>query len=364
MISLEIKKFYETALALFTPFESETNFIVDFYANYKLNLDKLSHSLLEKTSGDFKTEAENTRSNIHNRTVEFSKKIHFLSFSKKIAILSTKFENDINSDFFLDFWDIPDEHKHNICRLFNSLENISDNLYEYNTEKVIINSIALIDSCKSFFEVDTEIKYNLHTIDDLLSISSNTVDANENEIELDIYFQGSNDSLFSLIQSLKIIDDLNSQLCDYLAIEDDSKKLKFTKIETGSLLTQLVGNDVVLGIFLSSIVSLTSHIYSQYTKEKKIATYKECTAILKDQIEIRKMLELDDTTDNELSKTQEELLMKLSVGFNKLIRKSTGIKIGDYSLSISKEIHQQYLENATKTLIEEKSTYDKEDPKV
>lgn len=179
----------------------------------------------------------------------------------------------------------------------------------------------------------------------LLNIESPVVLEKKNETKKLSLVLSSQMNLSEFASKLHSIELIYNELCSLMDVSTAEFPIQIIKIESGSLLADLLGNAAVIGVVTSIITTWATFAYENYTidgqisampkKAEAIASLLDLSNKLKDQ-----GIEVDDLNDN-INKSSVALAKRL----NNLISNQAEITINANKLSVGNEDLKKLIEH-------------------
>lgn len=266
------------------------------------------------------------------------------------------------TDFcFLEFYKLVSELEleySKICDEYNYIdESIKDFILSLNNlsklhETLIRGSNKNIDKVNFFEEAEKIVREYCNIIKSIsyhISSMSNS-ESYENErgiSNLNIQLLNINFSVKEFYEILGNIDEAYSTLEGI--ITENKSQLKINKIESGSLLADIFGNEIIIGIAIYLLKKIIDIVYNKFSESGKLdLTAKEFKTIV-DSAETMKVLEdLGIKINRENKKMIGECLTTAINKLHKVVVKSPKIKINGKSYSVAEA--EKYLEFSQKLL--------------
>lgn len=251
-------------------------------------------------------------------------KINFMNFWIALTKIDEKFNTIIDTNEFKEKM----QKDYGIIHSFISEEQNERNIkIEYS--KVLYAIEDIINRIYAITEKINTIKnINLH------------LNGGIEESDLRIRLLNQDNRLDDTIESLQIMKDMYSSLCTIMNISEEENPIKYTRVESGSFLMNLIGNPVVLsvvgGIITFSYKVYNDHFSTKAKQEKALGEIKVRREYIKLIKEVNPTIIQDDTLikDN---------LAKLELASIKLYKNSPSInlngeKIGEDTVNVEKII--------------------------
>lgn len=146
------------------------------------------------------------------------------------------------------------------------------------------------------------------------------------------------------IDKLSALQTIYSELCQLLGVSESDDPLRIEKIESGSLLISLFGNDNILALIVDFLKSSASFFYRNYTTEGKISAIPSRLESLNAILEFTEKLDsLGVETKSmkvELSKSGQAIAKNLT----ELLDRQGSITINDSEINLAPRQDQNFLE--------------------
>lgn len=168
----------------------------------------------------------------------------------------------------------------------------------------------------------------------------------ESEFSLDLLYTS---DLEDFTNRLTAISKIYHELAELL--NASVAPLKIAKIESGSLLTKLVGDTKVVNLFVDVMRGATKFYHRNYTNEGKIAAIAPKVEMVEKILDLTKKLEAAgvnvETAREQLGKSAHEIANQL----NALLADQPAISVNGEEISVGEEMAQTMLENNKTRLI-------------
>ena len=234
-----------------------------------------------------------------------------------------------------------------ICRLFEGYQRYcsSDGKNE--------DIMEFIDICIEYSSfLDRCLEYCNNILELVTEDLNIPLEGNTNEtIEIQLL---DNDYSFKEFTSLLVlINKIYEEIGNVIYIEGEKyQELKIVKVESGSLLSKLVGDKNILetvGLLLNKIVDL---VFMKYTQEGKLLRCRELMNMLKDEAELCTNLYNLGYDIKESREDIEISFAHVTKDIEKIARSSAKIRVNKESYSIGDAMKEVYLSDARTCLIE------------
>ena len=277
---------------------------------------------------------------------KFSNEFRFLEFYRLVSIVELEYRK------ICDEYDFVDASVSNFIAELNFVSQLHENLVRgsyKNTDKVI------------FFEkmekISIAYKVLIQSINCYISSISNCENfpLENDEMNLDIQLLNVNYCVKDFYEILGNIDDAYSVIG--MICPENKNMLKIRKIESGSLLADIFGNQIIIAISIYLIEKIIDIVYKKFSDSGKIdLVAKEINTIVQSGETMQKLEDLGIKVDENNKKMISECLTSAISKLHKVIVKAPKIKVNgevhcvtDTKLYI--ECSQKFLENSN---IEEK----------
>jgi hypothetical protein len=332
MLSFKSLNYYNEMRKIIDKFENIMKFIYEnlpkdeekailksiFTSTYSLNSTQVYYAIKKENGKD-----EFLILNYMNKFKKFRIEFEFLELSYLIS------EANIN------FSEISNEYKYNDFNIYNLIKDIKKLASLYQD---VLRSDDLKEKMILFFDYAEQVYLEYATIKNCIaSFNDSLVDNNEiskdgstEELEIQLLNVKYNVGEFANILSL-----LNDAYCSMITLYKKAKvtNLEIIKIESGSLLSKILGDKSIIGFIGKSLNMIADTTYKRFTTTGKIMTHKEMIeAISSDADLIKKLEEMGIDTKTH----KQELGAVLNVVINnlyKIVEKAPRIMIdgNDYS---------------------------------
>lgn len=297
-------------------------------SNWELNSIQLL--LFKDICGGYDTQISNSR-NLRDSTRSFFEKfksaltkINFMEFWIELTKIDEKFNTIIDTAEFKEKM----QKDYGIIHSFISEEQDEKSIrVEYS--KVLYAIEDIINRVNAITEKINTIKnINLH------------LNGGIEKSDLRIRLLNQDNRLDDTIESLQIMKDMYSSLCTIMNISEEEDPIKYTRVESGSFLMNLIGNPVVLsvvgGIITFSYKVYNDHFSTKAKQEKALGEIKVRREYIKLIKEVNPTIIQDDTL-------LKDNLAKLELASIKLYKNSPSInlngeKIGEETVNVEKII--------------------------
>ncbi|BFK81331.1 hypothetical protein I3900191A7_14760 [Clostridium baratii] len=297
---------------------------------YNCELNSMQLLLFNDICGGYDPQISNAR-NLRNSTRNFFEKfksdltkINFMEFWIELTKIDEKFNTIIDTAEFKEKM----QKDYGIIHSFISEEQNEGNIrVEYS--KVLYAIEDIINRVNAITEKINTIKnINLH------------LNGGIEESDLRIRLLNQDNRLDDTIESLQIMKDMYSSLCTIMDISEEENPIKYTRVESGSFLMNLIGNPVVLSA-VGGIITFSYKVYNDHfsTKAKQEKALRE----IKVRGEYIKLIKELNTTIIQDDTLLKDNLAKLELASIKLYKNSPSInlngeKIGEETVNVEKII--------------------------
>lgn len=290
-------------------------------------------------------------------------------FLKHYQDCFSKFNNDF---CFFEFYKLVSELEleyHKICEEYHYTDtSINDFISNLNNlsklhETLIRGSNKNVDKVNFFEEAEKIVREYYFIIKSIScyisSITNNEIVEYENGItSLNIQLLNINFDVREFYEILGNIDEAYSTLG--MIITENKSPLKINKIESGSLLADIFGNEIIIGISIYLLKRIIDIVYNKYSDSGKVDLIgKEIKTIAESAETLQKLDELGIKVNKTNKKMIGECLTAAINKLHKVVVKSPKIKINGEMYSVADA--QKYLEYSQKLLEVEVIEKNKED---
>jgi hypothetical protein len=237
-----------------------------------------------------------------------------------------------------------------IILLLSELDDFAESYNTYVTHQTGVNALPLL-------LISRQVKRSLKSLNGYLEyIRNNIIDAqlpssNESEFSLVLYQVI---DLKNITQKLDSLGELYSELCYVLEISEADYPLRIAKIESGSLLTRLLGDTRAVALMLSLIEDSVKYFHRNYTVEGKIAAIPKKIESLNEILNFSNRLKDSGVDVSELNEKLVKSAASITNSLNTLVSDQSKVEINGQVHSISKELQAGLLEHSSKPKLEYK----------
>lgn len=230
------------------------------------------------------------------------------------------------------------------------LDDFAETYDTYVTHQTGANALPLL-------LISRRINHSLKSLNSFLEyIRNNTIDIklpspNESEFSLVLYQVI---DLKNFTQKLDSLGELYSELCYVLEISEVDHPLRIAKIESGSLLTRLLGDTKTVDLMLSLIEASVKYFHRNYTVEGKIAAIPKKIESLNEILNFSNRLKDSGVDVSELNEKLAKSAAIITNNLNTLVSDQSKVEINGQVHSISKELQASLLEHSSKPKLEYK----------
>lgn len=237
-----------------------------------------------------------------------------------------------------------------IAVILGELDDFAETYNTYVTHQTGTNALPLL-------LISQRVKISLDCLTGFLRyIRNNTID---------VQLPSSDESEFSLIlyqvidlknftQKLDNLGALYSELCYVLNISEAAHPLRIAKIESGSLLTRLLGDTKVVNLMLSLIEGSVKFFHRNFTDEGRIAAIPKKIESLDAILNFSNRLKENGVDVSALNDTLAKSAVSITNSLNALVSDQAKVEINGQVHSISQEQQAGLLENSSKPKLEYK----------
>lgn len=237
-----------------------------------------------------------------------------------------------------------------IAIILGELDDFAETYNTFVTHQTGANALPLL-------LISRRIKLSIESLTGFLKyIRNNTIDVqlpslNESEFSLVLYQVI---DLKNFTQKLDSLGDLYSELCYVLEISEVDHPLRIAKIESGSLLTRLLGDTRAVALMLSLIEDSVKYFHRNYTVEGKIAAIPKKIESLNEILNFSNRLKDSGVDVSELNERLVKSAASITNSLNNLVSDQSKVEINGHVHSISKELQAGLLEHSSKPKLEYK----------
>ena len=228
----------------------------------------------------------------------------------------------------------------------NSGFNVANNSYLFSFMKFAVQVEDEIDNISGFIGIyDNYIQTN------------KGLQASENEKTLAIEFGTSSQVFTDFIENMKLIFEIYDEFKQLLQLGAEAD-LRYSKIESGSALFELLGDGKILDFIKWLFTALGGYVYRNFTNEGRILTIPKQIEALDSIANLSaKLREFDSPVLNKyLDESDEHAAKSIAVISKKseiLIRKSNKIMLDGETIGVQESEEERFLEESKRLLIEQ-----------
>lgn len=361
MLSYQTREYYEYLNRKLIEFEINIRLIIEFGNKYK----EITTDILKKIISTQSTYRESSgthyivkdgglQEQFKNIIRDFKSEFNFFDVFNEYAILKKDIQNYIINKNIID---------DSIVQLFKEIDRFFK-LYQSFMQSDSDMNLA-IDFGQSVKEISASYKAITNTYGEFENNMCNDIkDIFEKDTyEISIQLLNVNYTLQQFANNLSIIQEIYEKVGALIYKEKEYEKLQVKKIESGSLLSIILGDKNIIetiALFLNKSVNL---VFNKYTYEGKLIRHKEFREELMSDVELTaKMKELGYDVA-EIEENNKEAMTILTKDLLKLSSSSPKIKVNDNEYSIKESQCQKFIEASNVLLLadgkEENKTTDK-----
>jgi hypothetical protein len=166
-------------------------------------------------------------------------------------------------------------------------------------------------------------------------------------------------SLNDFAERLLAINRLYSELCKVLSVSELENPIKISKIESGSLWAQFLGNPEVIGLMIICITNSIDFFHRTFTKEGKITNIPKQIDALNATLKITENMKKLGLNTEEMERFNERSGLEIAKNLNIILAKQQNITLNGKLLAVGKDSEMYYLEAAKSPyLLQESNTTD------
>ncbi|SHJ53971.1 hypothetical protein [Paramaledivibacter caminithermalis] len=359
MTSYQLLEFYEQLFSKLYNLEKsirDIKLLIDKITPYENELLQLIYTHgVNSINNDIKNSMNKSRNNIVNYVNEFMKKFDLLENHKIFTSTEIEINNYISDNSELFRTEIE-----SIENLFNHLSSVYENLLKYSISKNNSNLVLLIENMKSVHNAYVNILDSYRAINDYIEKTEAKIDEIKGYKTLELQFYNEADSIYDYINYLAPMNECYEKICNLFNVSPTQYPLKVIKVESGSWFQKLFGAEKVMEALAYLITKVVDYVYYTFTKEGQIASQKQLfDLLLTDAQLISKYKDLGfdiDIDEEEVKKTHFMAIKSVQ----KMICKTSKLKVNGDIFSIDKAFEQQYLLESRKLIIENKLSINNE----
>jgi hypothetical protein len=230
------------------------------------------------------------------------------------------------------------------------LDDFAETYDAYVTHQTGVNALPLL-------LISRRLNHSLKSLNSFLEyIRNNTIDIklpspNESEFSLVLYQVI---DLKNFTEKLDSLGDLYSELCYVLEISEADHPLRIAKIESGSLLTRLLGDTKVVDLMLSFLEDSVKFMHRNFTTEGKIAAIPKKIESLDAILNFSNRLKENGVDVSALNDKLAKSAVSITNSLNILVSDQAKVEINGHVHSISKDLEAALLEYSSKPKLEYK----------
>lgn len=351
MLSYQAREYYNFLNQKIEEFEPHIQIILEFSDKYKENITNCLKKVLGtkhtttstgSTITYYGVEGGKIIDSFKNTIKEFKSKFNFFDVFSQYSIL----KNEVNK--YLEQNRIEDK---SIKGFFDEVDNFFLLYQKFMQSDNDINLALDFGQCVKEFERTymmlknsyTEIEKNLLEKKDLLI-------ANDDSLKnIEIQLLGTKYSFEEFINKLTIINNIYCEIGNIIYKETTYKRLEIIKVESGSLLSAILGDKNIIESLSLLINKSINLVFNKFTYEGKIYRHKEFRdELLADVDLVEKMRALGYDVE-EARKNNNESLTMLTSDLLKIANSSSKIKVDNKEYNIDTSARDKFLDE-TKTL--------------
>lgn len=366
MLSYQVSDYYDFIQSQLSILESDE--VIKSINDFAVKIEGIYNSLKEVILNGSSVDQVNTgiryatsNNNNYIRTftdaVEaFKQKFNFLDGHAK----AQEIERDIST--YIRENNIPNIEFSGIVVLLEDLKIVFKTYQSYIQSGTYSNMQSLSDACIEYCKcfracVDSCKTYAV--------LSKGKIDVTSEEVRektLEIRLLDTRYVFKEFTNILSLINDIYESIGNVIYTQGSTyEPLEIIKIESGSLLSMLLGDKNIveaIGLFLTKTINL---IFNKYTQEGQIYRHKELMDALQKEVELGDKLNSLGYNINDAKEDVEISYAHITKGLLQIVGSSAKIKVNDHEYSIKDEIRGKSYLSDTRVYMLENSKSDLED---
>lgn len=354
MLSYQVLEYYKLVLQELNKFKESMNFLLEWENEYSKTIVTILPKILSSSttnSGDsvhYIVKGGKIVQDFDNVIKEFKTTFKFVETltiygSIKQNISQYKNTNNIEEDYINIFFNETD-------LLFKVYQEF---IQDDKSKEKAVKFGQEVCKYKNTFNTCQHTYQNLIN---LLTSNENVISQNKNYKEIQIQLLNVEYNVQEFLEKLNNINNAYTEIGNLL-IKDkkniEFEKLRIVKIESGSLLSDIIGNAAIVGVLALFLTKTIQWAFNKFTTDGKIGRHTELSKCLKEEIDLGEEMkkygyDISDSKEN-IEKTYNEISKNLL----NIARSSAKIKIDDEIYSMKDNLSNNYLEEATKLYLQE-----------
>ena len=360
MLSYQLLEYYKLVLQELNKFKESMNFLLEWENDYSKTIMTILPKILS------------------SRTSTSGNDVHYIIRDGKIiSDFDAIMKNFKNNFKFVDTLTIYGSIKQNIGQYkeINNIEKDYIDIFFNETDSLFavyqdfIQNDNLKEKAVAFGQEVCKYKITFNTCQhtyqnliNLLTINKNMINENSNYKEITIQLLNVEYNLQEFSEKLNNINEVYTEIGNLLLKDGNSiefEKLRIVKIESGSLLSDIIGNTAIIGVLALLLTKTIQWAFNKFTTEGKIGRHTELSKCLKEEINLGEEMKKYGYDISDSKQTIEKTYNAISKNLLNLARSSAKIKVDDEVYSIKDNLSISYLQESTKLYLQESN--DKKD---
>ena len=322
------------------PIEEKQKILVEFLKSDYSSSNSYHEYKIKKENS---TDSEKLRKSYMSKYNEFKKGFNFMEFFGLTAVIKSNLENIFNE------YDFTEKH---ILSLIEELYKLSE-LYQ----NIIQNSDTKNDIVVFFdfaHKCTAEYKLSLESIDSYINSLSNNYEIVENDgmKQLELQLLDIEYNVGEFAEILKNLDNAYSNLSRFSKNVKISN-LKIVKIESGSLLSKILGDQNIIEVIGLMLKRISDHIHYTFTKEGKVELNTQIMQDISQDADVIKKLEEMGVNTTKAKQNIKETLNATTKDLFEIVSKAPKVKLDGEIINIAEptkfiEYKTKYLDTNTK----------------
>lgn len=282
---------------------------------------------------------ENLKSDYIKKFKNFKKDFNFVDFLNLTTIIRSNIENIFKEYNYFD---------NNIIELLEELNKISrlyQNIVQNNEEKKdIVIFFAFVKNCVIKYR---SVLKSINSFNDVLICKHNITEENDAKVlELQLL-----DTEYNLGEFAEILQNINNAYTNLSRLFPNVKytNLKIIKVESGSLLSRILGDDKIIEVITLFLSKISDYIHYNWTRNGKLELNSKIMKDIEEDAKIINELESLGINTEESKQNIKDTLNAATKDLYNVVSKAPKMKINDNTINMIDptaflEYNQKYLE--------------------
>jgi len=168
----------------------------------------------------------------------------------------------------------------------------------------------------------------------------------ESEARLAIWLPLADYDLKNFARRLVALQSLYSELCMLFSVSELDHPLRVSKIESGSLWTEVFGDARIIELLVSFLEKSASWLYRSYTAEGKLSTIPRKVEAIDSLLGLRKRLADAGLNPSAMEPHIEKASISIAKDLSELLEGQPSVSINEHTISVGEELTKLALEKS------------------